>query len=714
MNKTISVFFFVFYTLLQSQSALQVVFVAKGPNLDCVVDEPVWQKAVKVDQFFQREPRLNEPVSEKTEVLICCDADYLYFGFHCYHQNNSDITAKEMGRDVSLGNDDRVQIILDTFMDHTTGYWFQIGPRGSIGDALVSENGAGLNKEWDCLFKGKARIHSRGWDAEVAVPWKSITFKPGLDQWGLKLIRNIVKNHEASYWPTANLDSYRFQVSDAGLLTGLKNIHPGHGLDISPYGLLGLDQKINTDSDSKRDAGVDIFYQVTPALKTAVTVNTDFAQTEVDTRQINLSRFPLFFPEKRNFFLDGAEYFTFALSGDNENKYSQQIIPFFSRRLGLDAAGNPIAIVYGGKLTGQIGKTYIGLMNILDKGDGRNRNFSVLRLRQPLGRQSSIGFITTYGNALSRDNNYLYGMDVKLASSTFHDNKNIALQFYGLASETENQHGRDGTMGIELAYPNDHLSIRTGAFQIEKNFHPGMGFVPRSDIRTSYLNVTVSKRTNRFRLLQILVRSGIDYITDLRNRLLTRQFSVTPATLRFKSWDEASLSVTSQYEYLAAPFTIHPQHMIPAGIYQFTRVTGQFVSAQRRPFWFSAGLEGGSFYTGSRQDLRIALGYKVNVPLYVGVEWEHHKVSLADGDFITTVSRLNLNLLFSPNMTLYNYLQYDNLSKNAGWQSRFRWILTPGNEIYLTWNSKWYEPGWDHLQAGESAARFKVRYNYRF
>jgi hypothetical protein len=702
------------WQVLLAQTQVMAIRVDKGPDIDGRLDDPVWQKAFVVNTFYQREPHLSEPVSEKTEVLICYDQDDLYFGFHCYHRNIQDITAQELARDISLGNDDRVQIILDTFLDHNTGYWFQIGPRGSIGDALVGENGAGLNKDWDCLFQGKARIHDQGWDAEVAIPFKSITFKPGLDCWGLKLIRNIIRNHEASYWPAANLDSYRFQISDAGLMTGMQNLQPSRGLDLNPYGLFGVDQKIGADLRSKHNAGLDLFYQVTPGVKSALTVNTDFAQTEVDSRQINLTRFPLFFPEKRDFFLDGASYFSFALSGDGENKYAQRILPFFSRRIGLDANGNPLAILWGGKVTGQVGRTNIGLMHVQDEGLTQKRDFSTLRIRQGFGKTSSVGFIMTHGNALANDDNMVYGADLKLAGSTFRGNKNIAFQLYGLQSRSAAVKGHDKAMGIEMAYPNDRLSLRAGRMRIEKNFQPAMGFVPRANIQESYFIATLGPRTRRFGLLQVLISSDIDYITDLNNRLLTRQLSFTPCTLRFKSGDEGSLSLYSQYEFLDNPFKIYTSHLIDIGRYTFTRLRGQFLSAPRRPFWFKAVAETGDFYNGSRRDWTTAFGYKITVPLFVGMELEQHEISLTDGDFSTRIGRMNLNILFSPNVTLYTYIQYDDYSKTMGWQSRFRWIVTPGNEMYVTWNSKWYEPTWDHWQVSESASRIKLRYNYRF
>jgi len=703
---------FIFILSSYSQPVVQAILVNPAPQIDGSLEDEAWQKAAVIGEFYQREPDFGRSISEATQVYVCYDHQKIYFGFRCYDQPGG-ITAKEMARDVSLGEDDRVQVILDTFLDQRNGYWFQIGPRGSIGDALVSANGATFNKEWDGLWEGKARIHDQGWDAEIAIPFKTLTFDPRQRDWGLKLIRHIRRKLESSYWPAANLNSYRFQISDSGVLQGLEGITQGMGLDVTLYGLAGLDQKLPTDYKLVKDAGLDVFYQVTPGVKSALTVNTDFAQTEVDARQVNLTRFPLHFPEKRDFFLDGANYFDFGISGDGENPYSKRLIPFFSRRLGLDGEGNPIPIVWGAKITGQIKRWNVGLLHIMDERSEGNRNFSIVRASANIAGQSSLGFIGTKGNTLSSADNNLLGADTKLASSAFLGNKNVALLLFGLKSNTVGLKGDDKAMGGEFAYPNDFFSLRVGFHQIEKNFRAGVGFVPRVDIRESYLESTFGPRPNRWGLLQVLFSTGIDYITDLGDHLQTRSISFTPLNLRFRTGDVVVFSTSRQYENLSAEFAIHPQHTIVAGAYEFARSSFTLQSALRRNFWSSGSFRWGSFYNGERRDWTAAFGYKVSVPLYVSVEMERANISLPDGDFVVDVGRLSLNLLFSPDISLYNYVQYDNQSKRMGWQSRFRWILTPGNEILLVWNSIWEDPLERH-EVTESATRLKVGYNYRF
>ncbi|MGE5426722.1 MAG: DUF5916 domain-containing protein, partial [Methylococcaceae bacterium] len=473
---------------INAQTAAQAVRVSTPPSIDGQINELVWEQATHIDQFVQREPNPGEAVSEKTIVSVCYDNNFLYFAVKCYDDPKK-ITAKEMARDVSLGNDDRVQIILDTYLDHRNGYWFQIGPRGSIGDALVSENGASLNKEWDGLWTGKSSINAEGWEAELAIPFKTLGFNPDNTTWGMKLIRNIKRKLEASYWPVANLNTHRFQISDSGLLTGLEGISQGIGLDVSPYAIGGMNTKHGEKASFMKDAGLDVFYQITPRLKASLSVNTDFAETEVDDRQINLTRFSLYFPEKRDFFLDGSNYFKFGIEGDDNNSYRNSIVPFFSRRLGLDNSGNMLPVNYAAKITGTQSNWNIGLMHISDVRDYGNSQLSVGRITRNIGKQSSVGVIGTWGNALSHDENKVGGFDIKLATSRFQKNKNIALTMFGLISDTQGKKDNNISWGADIAYPNDFLYFSLGHYEVGENFVAGIGFVPRTNIKASYGNI---------------------------------------------------------------------------------------------------------------------------------------------------------------------------------------------------------------------------------
>ena len=697
---------------LSAQLSAKAVRVTTAPTIDGHINEAVWDQATKIDQFVQREPNSGEPVSEKTIVSVCYDNNYLYFAVKCYDDPDK-ITAKEMARDVSLGNDDRVQIILDTYLDHRNGYWFQIGPRGSIGDALISENGASLNKEWDGLWTGKSSINSDGWEAELAIPFKTLGFDPGKTEWGMKLIRNIKRRLEASYWPVANLNTYRFQISDSGLLTGLEGITQGIGLDISPYAIGGMNTQQGKHAKYMKDAGLDLFYQITPRLRASLSINTDFAETEVDDRQINLTRFNLYFPEKRDFFLDGSNYFKFGIEGDDNNGYRNSIVPFFSRRLGLDNDGNMLPVRYAAKITGTQNNWNIGMMHISDERDYGNSHLSVGRITHNLGKQSSVGVIGTWGNAISADENKVGGFDVKLATSKFQKNKNVALTLFGMISDTRGKKGDNTSWGADIAYPNDFLYFSLGHYEVAENFVAGIGFVPRTNIKSSYGNFSIGPRPNAWGILQIKSGAGFNYVTNFNNVMVTRVVNLSPLGIRFKSGEEIYYSVSEQYELLKEDFHIFPGFVILQNDYTFWYHNVQFITAGSRNLAGAASFGTGDFYNGRKEDMRLTVNYKVAVPLYIGANYSVNHVTLPEGDFTARIYQLNANILFSPTVTLYNYFQYDNASEKIGWQSRFQWIVKPGNEVILAWTSGWSQQS-DRLIMNEGALRFKLKYNIRF
>ena len=695
-----------------AQSSIKAVFVNKPPQIDGWLNDDVWKEAALIDQLYQREPNRGEPVSEKTLIYVCYDANHLYVGMKCFDDPKK-ITAKELARDANLGNDDRVQVILDTFLDHRNGYWFQIGPRGSFGDATISENGAVFNKDWNGVWDSKARIVEDGWEAEMAIPFKTIGFDKELSTWGIKFIRHIKRKMESSYWPSANINNYKFQISDAGLIEGIQHISQGIGLDLAPYAVGGLNTKYNYRTKYNGNGGLDLFYQITPSLKAVGSLNTDFAETAVDDRQINLTRFDILFPERRDFFLDGSSHFSFGIQSDDGNSRGKSIMPFLSRRMGLDNNGLPIQINYAGKLTGTIGKWNIGVMHVNDEHSVGNSNFSVARISRNINGASSIGVIGTYGNAVSQGENMVGGVDLKLATSKFHGNKNVSLILFGLKSSTAGLSGNDGSWGGSFSYPNDFLNFSLGHHEIGEHFVAGMGFVPRTNIKETYGNIKIGPRPNKWGLLQVYSGIGFDNIVNFSNVLETRTISYSPLYLRFKSGEEFSWSVSQNNENLEKDFHIFSNYVIPVGRYEFFRNSLNFLTAGSRNFSGSTTYSWGDFYSGSRKDYSVGVNYKIAVPFFVGIKYSQNDVTLPAGNFSARIYQVNANILFSPDITLYNYLQYDNNSKTIGIQSRFQWIVHPGNEIFIVWTSNISRP-MERYVMNESALKFKVKYNIRF
>lgn len=701
-----------FIEVSYAQKTIDAVRISTPPVIDGYVNDKVWDEAFAVDEFYQREPFEGKPASKKTVFLTCYDANNIYFAVKCWDDPDK-ITAKEMARDVSLGKDDRIQIIIDTYLDKRNGYWFQVGPRGSIGDAIVSGNGNVLNKEWDGLWTGKAKIFDWGWEAELAIPFKTMGFNKEGTQWGVKFIRNIVNSLETDYWPVANLNAHKFQVSDAGILDGIENITQGIGLDISPYLVTGFNTKRGKNIDPKLTGGVDLFYQITPGLKSSLTINTDFAETEVDDRQINLTRFNLHYPEKRDFFLDGASHFKFGIDADDENPVAKSIIPFFSRRMGLDSLGGPIPINAGAKLTGQIDDWNIGMMYINDARETGINNFSVARITRNIGKQSSAGIIGTLGNALGDETNTVVGADLNLVTTTFQKNKNVSFFLFGLKSNTKELEGNDYSWGTQVVYPNDLIKSRLGFHQIGKNFVAGMGFVPRTNINESYGELKFGPRPNKLGIMQIELGGSFNHISNLEtNELETREFELQPLGIRFLSGEVIKYSLVSQYESLSEDFNIFDDFVIPQGIYEWWQQQLKLETKGARNVWGETSYRFGDFYNGSRNDIKLLVNWKIAVPFFIGGSVTQNNITLPEGKFTANIFQMNANILFSPNLTLYNYLQYDNASKIAGWQARFQWIIKPGNEIILAWTSNFNKPGNTFL-LDESAARLKLKYNIR-
>jgi len=381
--------------------------------------------------------------------------------------------------------------------------------------------------------------------------------------------------------------------------------------------------------------------------------------------------------------------------------------------MGLDSLGGPIPINVGARLTGQVENWNIGMMYINDARESGINNFSVARVSRNVGKQSSVGIIGTYGNTLANKNNMVVGADLKLSTSTFQKNKNVSMLFFGLKSNTENLNGNDYSWGTQLNYPNDLIDARLGFHQIGKNFVAGMGFVPRTNINQTYGELEFGPRPNKWGILQIEFGGEFNYILNAENHNLeTREFEIKPLGIRFLSGEEISYSLISQYEALNEDFNIFEDFVIPKGTYEWWQQQIRVETKGARNVWGDASYRFGDFFNGKRNDVKLEVNWKVAVPLFIGGALTQNNIRLPEGNFTANIYQFNANILFSPNITLYNYLQYDNATNSAGWQSRFRWIIKPGNEIILAWTSNFNRPQNVYIMS-ESAVRLKLKYNLR-
>jgi Domain of unknown function (DUF5916) len=681
-------------------------------DVDGHLDEPEWQTVASIGPLRQSEPLEDQPATEATDVRIVFDDDALYFGIDCRDRDPGGIVASQLTRDVDLDVDDRITIILDPFFDHRNGFFFQVNPSGARTDGQVSNNAETLSRDWDGIWDAAARITAAGWQAEIRIPFKTLRFKPGQAAWGLNIERQIKRKQEIDRWAAPRRNIWIGNLAEAGHLEGLADVRQGLGLDVRPY-LSGGDE--NNDSDF--DGGIDVFKNVTPNLNAAVTVNTDFAETEADIRQVNLTRFPLFFPEKRAFFLEGAGVFDVAGTAN-----STDILPFFSRRIGLlDDITVPILV--GAKVSGRQSDYNIGLLNVetaslhdpaLEGGFVDRQNLLALRVSRNLLQQSWIGGILTHGNPTGAGSNTLIGADARFATSTFRGDKNLTLELYALRTADEATSKSDGAGGFRLDYPNDTWDVALSWKQIGDSFAPALGFVPRVGIRKTTLGIAFQPRPKRWGIRQFFFELRPEYITNLENRVENWRVFTAPFNVLTESGEHLEWNVIEEFEHLDAPFEIATGIVIPPGSYRWTRYRVEVNTATKRAWVVDFAWWYGGFYDGTLRQLEFGLTLKPNTHVSVSGRLERNDISVAQGQFDTRLVTLRGDYNFTPNVSWANLLQYDTESRIAGVQSRFRWILKPGNDLFIVLNRGWYREFDGSYSPSFNRESVKLQYTFRF
>jgi hypothetical protein len=706
-----------------TQSAVATRITAR-PTIDGVLDEPVWNTAPKIGDLTQREPVPGVPATEKTDVTVLYDSDRLYVGVMAYDSEPQRVIGTRMERDAALGDDDSVEILLDTFHDRSNAFYFATNPAGALVDGLVFANGQS-NMQWDATWEVRTRRTSQGWSAEFAIPFKSLSFPAGRSTWGFNVARNIQRKLEDLRWSGARLELRFLQVSEAGELTGLGEITQGIGLDIRPF-VAGrwLHQGASGDDVLTGKPGLDMFYNLTPSLKFTGTANTDFGETEVDARQINLTRFSLFFPEKRTFFLEDAGVFAFSdtttTSFAGIPSHRSQIIPFFSRRIGL-LSGEEVPITLGAKLTGKIGRTDLGMLDVRTRESSiaPEKNFFVGRVRRNLLQQSSIGVIFTHGNPASALSNNTVGADVRLGTSRFlGGSRNFVLNVFGIKSMNEGVSGRDASYGVSAVYPNDLIEAEFLWREVQQNFDPALGFVSRRNVRLLRIDGRYSPRPKKFMGLR-RVPIPISYTRFTRldsGEVESWDVFTAPADWHFNSGDAVHINIRHMYERLFSPFQISRGIFLPPGEYGFTRYRLQGASAAKRrleatiDWWF------GEYWSGHANEIQTVIQYKIPPRFLINFTTNQTFARLPQGNFVARIMSWQVNYSASPFLTFSNLIQFDNDSRNLSWQSRARWILNPGNDLFVVFNQGWIQEaaGGFRYEAQDSKVSAKFQYTFRF
>jgi len=693
-------------------------------RLDGRLDEPFWDRVLPADNFLQREPLESAPATERTEVRIAYDRSSLYIGATLYDREPAGVLANQKQRDGDLHSDDRFMLILDTFLDGRTAYYFETNPAGMMGDGLIRVSARdGLNMSWDGIWEAQVSRGDYGWSAEIEIPFRTLNFDPRSDTWGINFQRTIRRRNEEALWSGWRLNQSLFRPVFAGRLTGLNGMSQGLGLEVKPYGAASW-KKVTDDetgqlyTETPADVGADLTYSVTPSLRASLTVNTDFAEVEVDQRRVNLTRFPLQFPEQRDFFLEGSSVFAFApINGVN---------PYFSRRIGL-VEGDPIPIVYGARLSGQSGRNDIGFLHVRTgrKDIYAQEDFTVGRFKRNFFSQSSVGVIYTrratgdLESAAAPPDRHTAGVDLDLYTSRFLGDKNLQFEaFYVHTTKTE--HGDVSTAwdrsarGIRINFPNDLWRVHCSYREFGDNYDPAVGFVRRNGFRRVQPSAYYAPRPESISFVrQFRFGTMFEYLTDLQNQLLTRRVELTLLDIRFESGDDLNFQVNSRYERLDEEFEISDGIVIPVGDYIFNDFEVSFRSASQRAVSTDIEYLRGKFWSGDRTGLELELTVRPASGIRISADWEQNKVSLPEGEFDTKLARLNGDWQLSPWISATGIVQYDNVSKSYGLYSRFRWILQPGSDLYFVYTHNWLSEVHGLLTLSR-AATTKINYTHRF
>jgi hypothetical protein len=718
-----AIFWPIFNSEAQEQSGASTMFPsatvtrAQSPiSIDGTLDESAWTNAPSIGEIRQREPNPGSMASEPTEVKLLYDDKNFYIGVICYDSEPERIIATQMARDADLSVDDKVEIVIDTFRDRRNGYYFATNPAGVLRDALVIENGK-TNDQWDAIWYVRTARSELGWSAEFAIPFKTLSFEKEQNAWGFNISRTIKRKFEEDRWASPRLDVAFQQVSEAGIIKGFSGI-----------GQMGLDVRLfvsgNTihygDSDSNESEikpGGEIFYRLTPNLKWSTTFNTDFGETEVDGRQINLTRYPLFFPEKRAFFLEDTGIFEFGVPGGRR----PELMPFFSRNIGL-ARGQQIPITVGTKLTGKADRYDIGIMDVLtrDEGDIEGENFLVTRVKRNLFTQSYVGLIFTDGNAKNpAASSQTYGVDLNLATSDFlGTGRNFQVTTYFMKSTNEGIEDKDSAYGISVDYPNDLWDLGVFLGEVQENFLPAIGFVSHGNTRKFAFSGMFSPRPKNFlNIRQMHYQLNFTYYSRLDyGQTESWSLQIAPVYYTFNSGDVIEVNYRPEFQRLFEPFEISRGIVLPAGDYRYDRYRVEFKTATKRRLSASVTWWFGDFYSGTADEITTSLSYKVGSHLQTTLSLNQTFARLQEGNFDAQVYSLRADYSFSPSLTLYNLVQFDNKSTNLGWQSRLRWTPKAGNDLFLVFNQGWIQDEEDDLRFHMTNRKlsFKLQYTFRF
>ena len=681
----------------QGRTTIRATRLTQEIRLDGQLDEEVYRTVPPITDFIQQLPDEGALASERTDTWVFFDETSLYVTARAFDSApESEWVANEMRHDVAqLRQNDSFSLLLDTFHDRRNGVAFLVTPIGGFSDFAITNEGS-VNTDWNTVWDMRTGRFEGGWTVEIEIPFKSLRYQPGETQvWGIQLRRIVRRRNEAAYLTALPISAARgnsviaglWRVSEAATLVGLEVPPLSIEVAIKPYGIMGLRTDVDASPPIQNhpdaNAGFDVKYRVTQNLTADFTVNTDFAQVEVDERQINLTRFSLFFPEKRDFFLEGRGNFDFARGGGGG-------VPtvFFSRRIGLQA-GQIIPIRAGGRMTGKVGAFDVGLLNI-QTGDKPSAgavptNFTVVRIRRDILRRSTIGgtFTNRSASLFGNGSSQAYGVDGRLA---FYDDFIITGHFAN--TQTPARNGQDNSYQGRFDYAGDRYGLSYGHLVVEDNFIPEVGFVARDNFRRNSATARFSPRPESIDLIRRFVVSGrFEHVaTADRGNLETREAQLLLES-EFENSDQLSFFFNDHYELLTRSFTISPGVTIPVGGYDFRNFRVSYRFGAQRPASGQITFRTGGFWSGDNTAVSLSRGRIEVTPQFslepsVSLNW----LDLPEGSFTTQLARTRFTYTFTPRMFFSGLIQYSSSGDSFSTNLRFRWEYSPGSEIFVVFS----------------------------
>jgi hypothetical protein len=677
-----------------AEKSLRALRITTPIQVDGRLEEDVWGQAPVIADFVQQEPRVGDPSSERTEVRVLIDDDAIYIGVWCFDTNASGILARELRRDQArnFAPEDQFDVVLDTFHDHRNAFHFGINPLGTQYDAVVTDEGQDVNVEWDERWWAETSIRNDGWFAEIKIPLRALRSRQGTDTFGINFKRFIRRKNETVLWSGWNRDFNFLQVSQAGQLAGMEGVRTGLKLRVKPYVLGGFADPVPggaPDYRTLRDVGIEtVKVSLTPGLTAELTANTDFAQAEVDDAVVNLTRFPLFFPEKREFFLERAGIFEFGLGGRRGGDTERNLQMFFSRRIGLTPDRRPVPILGGAKVTGRVAGLDVGLLNVqtdsyLSPGSAvevPGSNYSVFRAKRNVLARSNVGLFASNRQASDGTYNRVLGAD-----ANFTIFRNTDIQGFVGRSITPGRDGNDMVGRVKYNWLTDLYEVFVEHLYIGPEFQHDVGFLRRSGIQRTDMTGVWEPRPDRFNIRNFVFRGQVVYLTDTKQNLLSRE-QIFATTTRFQNDDVVRTNVTNTFDRVQTAFDIAPGVRVPAGDYRFTEVWGEGEGGGRRPLLGKLRAGGGQFYGGTRRYLRFTPAWRPSRHLSFEPAYEVNHVDLPQGSFTSHVVNARMNLNISNRWLTTTLAQYDSTARRNQIYVRLNYIYRPGDDVFIVFN----------------------------